>query len=198
MWIINLAVGCHYFPPRPAVTPATLKWAATSFAAWWTEAQWVWTVCRRLLPDSITTAPDSSMLTSYRATLIMALQLFQHSLVVSSITGMGTVHSKQSSPCDISKLHKIFYINITCQSASERSCSLLCITARDCTQMSLLTWVVVLHPTGHQIGDFGDVFPSQSRGFVRKKLNPTQQKHTFTNQKKRIITKINTKPQGQV
>jgi len=30
---------------RPAVTPATLKRAATNFAAWWTEAQWVWTVC---------------------------------------------------------------------------------------------------------------------------------------------------------
>ena len=41
---------------RPAVTPATLKRAATIFAAWWTEAQWVWTVCLRLLPDSVTTA----------------------------------------------------------------------------------------------------------------------------------------------
>jgi len=40
----------------PAVTPATLKRAATNFAAWWTGAQWVWTVCLRLLPDSITTA----------------------------------------------------------------------------------------------------------------------------------------------
>jgi len=30
---------------RPAVTPATLKRAATNFAAWWTEAQKVWTVC---------------------------------------------------------------------------------------------------------------------------------------------------------
>ena len=30
---------------RPTVTPGTLKRAATSFAAWWTEAQWVWTVC---------------------------------------------------------------------------------------------------------------------------------------------------------
>jgi len=30
---------------RPAVTRATLKRAATNFAAWWTEAQWVWTVC---------------------------------------------------------------------------------------------------------------------------------------------------------
>jgi len=30
---------------RPAVTPATLKKAATNFDAWWTEAWWVWTVC---------------------------------------------------------------------------------------------------------------------------------------------------------
>ena len=36
---------------RPAVTPATLKRSATNFAAWWTEAQWVWAVCLRLLPD---------------------------------------------------------------------------------------------------------------------------------------------------
>ena len=41
---------------RPAVAPATLKKAATNFAAWWTEAQWVWTVCLRLLPDSVTAA----------------------------------------------------------------------------------------------------------------------------------------------
>ena len=41
---------------RPAVTPATLKRAATNFAAWWTEAQWVWTVCLRLLPDSVASA----------------------------------------------------------------------------------------------------------------------------------------------
>ena len=40
----------------PAVTPATLKRAATSFAAWWTEARWVWTVCLRLLPDSVAAA----------------------------------------------------------------------------------------------------------------------------------------------
>ena len=53
--VINLAVGCHYIA-RPAVTLATLKRAATNFAAWWTEAQWVWTVCLRLLPDSIATA----------------------------------------------------------------------------------------------------------------------------------------------
>jgi len=41
---------------RPAVTPATLKRAATSFAAWWTEAQWGWTVCLKLLPDSVAAA----------------------------------------------------------------------------------------------------------------------------------------------
>ena len=41
---------------RPAVTHATLKRAATNFAAWWTEAQCVWTVCLRLLPDSVATA----------------------------------------------------------------------------------------------------------------------------------------------
>ena len=55
-WVINPTVGCHYFPPGPAVTPATLKRAATSFAAWWTEARWVWTVCLRLLPDSVAAA----------------------------------------------------------------------------------------------------------------------------------------------
>jgi len=33
---------------RPAVTLATPKRAATNFAAWWTDARWVWTVCLRL------------------------------------------------------------------------------------------------------------------------------------------------------
>ena len=41
---------------RPTVTPATLKRAVTSFGARWTETQWVWTVCLRLLPDSVATA----------------------------------------------------------------------------------------------------------------------------------------------
>ena len=41
---------------RPAVTPATVKRAATNFAVWWTEAQWVWTGCPSLLPDSVATA----------------------------------------------------------------------------------------------------------------------------------------------
>ena len=39
---------------KPAVTPTTLKRAATNFAAWWKEAQWLWTVCLRLLPESVT------------------------------------------------------------------------------------------------------------------------------------------------
>ena len=43
---------------RPAVTPATLKRAATYFTAWWTEAWRVWTVCLRLLPDSVMTATE--------------------------------------------------------------------------------------------------------------------------------------------
>ena len=41
---------------RPAVTPTTLKRASTSFAAWWTEARSVWTVCLRVLPNSIAAA----------------------------------------------------------------------------------------------------------------------------------------------
>jgi len=41
---------------RPAVTLATLNRAASNFAAWWTEARWVWTICLRLLPDSIAAA----------------------------------------------------------------------------------------------------------------------------------------------
>ena len=41
---------------RPAVTHATLKRSATSLAAWWTEAQWVWAVCLRLLPNCVEAA----------------------------------------------------------------------------------------------------------------------------------------------
>ena len=46
MWVVNPAVDCHYFLPGLQLPP-------TSFAAWWTEAQWVWTVCLKLLPESI-------------------------------------------------------------------------------------------------------------------------------------------------
>jgi len=47
-WVINSAVGCHYFQPGLQLPPATLNRAATNFAAWWTEARWVWIVCLRL------------------------------------------------------------------------------------------------------------------------------------------------------
>ena len=55
---------------RPAVTPATLKRAATNFAAWWTEAEWVWAVCLILLQrrdcdlNQRLSAPESSTLTT--------------------------------------------------------------------------------------------------------------------------------------
>ena len=51
-WVINLAVGCYYFPPGLQLPSR----AATNFAAWWTEARWVWTVCLRRLPDSVEAA----------------------------------------------------------------------------------------------------------------------------------------------
>ena len=50
--------GLSLLSTRPTVTPATFKRAATNFSSWWTEAQWVWTVCRFrclnvLLPPSV-------------------------------------------------------------------------------------------------------------------------------------------------
>jgi len=47
--------------------------------------------------------------------------------------------------------------------------------------------VVVLCPTRHKIGHFGDVIQANLLGWYGK-LNPTQQKHTFANQKKCTIT----------
>ena len=56
----SLQVTCHkpggrlpLLSARPAVSLTTLKRVATNFTAWWTKAQWVWTVCLRLLPGSI-------------------------------------------------------------------------------------------------------------------------------------------------
>jgi len=52
-WVINPTVyRLPLLSARPAVTPATLKRTASNFAAWWTEEQWVWTVCLRLLPTA--------------------------------------------------------------------------------------------------------------------------------------------------
>jgi len=50
MWVINPAVGCHYFPPGLQLPQQPLR--NNIQYCWWTEAQWVWTVCLRLLPDS--------------------------------------------------------------------------------------------------------------------------------------------------
>jgi len=47
---------------RPAVAMATLKRAATNFAAWWTQARWMWTVCLGLLPDSVAAAISTQAL----------------------------------------------------------------------------------------------------------------------------------------
>ena len=55
-WVINPAVGCHYFPPGLQLPPQPLKGLLPVFAACWTEARWVWTVCLRLLPDSVAAA----------------------------------------------------------------------------------------------------------------------------------------------
>jgi len=53
---------------RPAVTLATVKKAAATFAAWWTEARWVLTVCLRQRRDCDLnpgpSAPESSTLTT--------------------------------------------------------------------------------------------------------------------------------------
>jgi len=53
---------------RPAVTLATLKRAATNFAAWWTEEA-RWTVCPRLSPDSVATAIWTQALLCLSSTL---------------------------------------------------------------------------------------------------------------------------------
>jgi len=47
-------------------------------------------------------------------------------------------------------------------------------------QWVITDWVKVLCPTRHKIGHFRDILRSQSLGTVLKKLNPTQQKHTYT------------------
>jgi len=62
----------------------------------------------------------------------------------------------------------------------------------------LINSVVVLRLTQHKIGHFGNVSSSQSLGLVWKKLNVTQQKHTFTNRKKCITTENKHKKPGLV
>ena len=45
-WVINPAVDFTFRQACTAVTLATLKRAATNFAAWWTVARWGWTASR--------------------------------------------------------------------------------------------------------------------------------------------------------
>ena len=55
MWIINPVVGCHYFPPSLQLPQEPLR-GLLPILLLWTGAKWVWTVCLRLLPNSISTA----------------------------------------------------------------------------------------------------------------------------------------------
>ena len=75
---------------RPAVTLATPKRAATNFAAWWTEAQWVWTVCLRLLPDSVATA-------IWTRALLRLSQHANHSATKRKISAVTTAVNKISN-----------------------------------------------------------------------------------------------------
>jgi len=53
-WVINPAEGCHYFPPGLQLPSQPLRGLLpVSLAVWWTLTRWVWTVCLRLLPNSI-------------------------------------------------------------------------------------------------------------------------------------------------
>ena len=64
VWVSHQAVQLVTGSPHstakhrvPQLIPVlTLKRAAINFAAWWSEARWVWAVCPRLLPDSVATA----------------------------------------------------------------------------------------------------------------------------------------------
>ena len=73
LWVIHKPGGrLPLLSAKPAVTLATLKRAATNFAAWWTEAQWVWTVLSKTVTwqrrgwdlNPGPTMPESSTLTT--------------------------------------------------------------------------------------------------------------------------------------
>ena len=54
-WVINPAVGCHYFPPSLQLPPQPLR-GLLPILLLGEDAKWVWTVCLRLSPDSVATA----------------------------------------------------------------------------------------------------------------------------------------------
>jgi len=72
-----------FLSTRPGVTLATLKRAATNFAAWWTQARWVWTVCLRLLLDSIAAAIWTQALLHLSPACYRATRLFSHAILFS-------------------------------------------------------------------------------------------------------------------
>jgi len=61
-WVINPAVDCHYlktFRQACSYPRNSEEGCYQFFSAWWTETRetrWVWTVCLRLLPDSVAAA----------------------------------------------------------------------------------------------------------------------------------------------
>jgi len=63
-----------------------------------------------------------------------------------------------------------------------------------CPRMPRLTdWVVVLRPTRHKIGHFGEVSPSQSLGLVRQKNQTKRNNSTHSPMKRNALQhKINT------
>ena len=54
-WVINPAVGCHYFPRGPQLPPQPLR-GLLPISLLGEQTRWVRTVCLRLLPDSFAAA----------------------------------------------------------------------------------------------------------------------------------------------
>jgi len=71
---------------------------------------------------------------------------------------------------------------------TDRQITLLCLVTIGRIYL-VIDWVMVLRPTRHKIGHFGDVLPSQSVGVVLKKLNLTQLKQTTQEQNSLSLTR---------
>jgi len=55
-WVINLAVGCHYFPPGLQLPPQPLRGLLPVLLLGEQRHNGGWTVCLKLLPDSVAAA----------------------------------------------------------------------------------------------------------------------------------------------
>ena len=104
---------------RPAVTPTTLKRAATNFAAWWTEAWWVWTVCLRLLPDSVAAAIWTQVL--LRLSPEIPIQTWNYSwnkrvrqsrrwFFYSELVKLTSISSLGLKPCNVRWPHQCYFL----------------------------------------------------------------------------------------